>query len=225
ATLSLNSIVTLETALDGAGLNFTTGGTGQPWQGQQAVTHDGADAAQTGTVGNSTYTWIKSTVQGPATLTFWWKVSSEKDRDYLRFMLDAADQMRISGEVDWQPITFNVPSGTHELQWRYSKNSSSAAGQDRGWLDQVQVTTPPGGPSPSPLPTIAAMEPAVILSGDEALLTWNSDPGTRYQVLYKDELSDADWTLLAGGIEATDATCTLTDNGQSPRRFYQVVED
>ena len=142
ATLSLvvNTNVTLNDSLDG-GLSFTTGGTGQPWTGQVSVTHDGADAAQTGAVGDSTYTWIKTTVTGPNTLSFWWKVSSEQDHDYLRFMVDAVDQVKISGEVGWQQITYSVPSGSHELQWRYSKNSSNAAGQDRGWVDQVYYGT------------------------------------------------------------------------------------
>lgn len=156
ATLSL--LPSLEEALDTTGLTVTTGGTGQPWHGRQTITHDGIDAAQSGAVVDSTYTWIKTVVQGPNTLMFWWKVSSETNHDWLRFMLDAADQMRISGEVDWQQITFNVPSGSHELQWRYSKNSSGSAGQDRAWVDQLSFGT---APPPPPPPTTAT--PPVIL--------------------------------------------------------------
>ncbi|HWN95273.1 MAG TPA: immunoglobulin domain-containing protein [Methylomirabilota bacterium] len=138
ATLALSSVVSINQALDG-GLAFTTGGTAQPWRGQQPISHDGIDAAQSGTVSNSTYSWIKTTVTGPGPLTFWWTVSSELDRDFLKFMVDGVEvpSLKISGEVPWQQATYNVPSGSHELQWRYSKNSSVDDGQDRGWVDQV----------------------------------------------------------------------------------------
>ena len=49
----------------------------------------------------------------------------------------------ISGEVDWQQLSFNIPSGTHTLQWVYSKDASVSVGQDAGWLDQVTFTPPP----------------------------------------------------------------------------------
>jgi len=227
ATLSLGANVTLEQALDGAGLTFTTGGTGQPWRGQTVVTHDGADAAQTGGVGDSTYTWIKSRVNGPATLTFRWKLSSEKDHDYLRFMLDAVDQTRISGEVDWQLITFNVPSGSHELQWRYSKNSNTAAGQDRGWLDQVQLVPSFAALGDEPGASLLSTEvvASVELSGDEALLTWNATAGRTYQVFYTEDLFEPNWLLLAGGVEAADSVCSVTDGVGAAKRFYRVVED
>jgi hypothetical protein len=224
-TLALSSNVTIEQALDSAGETYTSGGTGQPWRGQQAVAHDGADAAQSGAVSDSTYTWIKTTVSGPKTLTFWWKVSSEKDHDYLRFMLDGTDQTKISGEVDWRQVTFNVPSGSHELQWRYSKNSSSVAGQDRGWLDQVQLGAANFGFADSSQAVFPAFLPAVTVSENEALLTWNSVPGRLYQVFYKDSLLDSDWIMLAGSVEATGFTCSVLDNSEASQRFYQVVEE
>ncbi|HMJ90712.1 MAG TPA: immunoglobulin domain-containing protein, partial [Candidatus Acidoferrum sp.] len=57
----------------------------------------------------------------------------------------------ISGDTLWQQISYNVGPGSHELQWRYSKNSSDVdpIGKDRGWVDQVffgtsQPTNDPG---------------------------------------------------------------------------------
>ena len=50
---------------------------------------------------------------------------------------DGTEQYAISGEVDWEERVFNVPAGSHNFRWRYSKNSSAAVGLDRGWLDQV----------------------------------------------------------------------------------------
>ena len=141
ASLSLSANVSLSQALEGPGLTFTTGGTGQPWKGQTGVTHDGSDAGQSGAVNDSTYSWVKTSVIGPAPISFWWKVSSEQDHDYLKLMVDGVEQIKISGEVDWQQIIYDVPSGTHDVQWRYSKNSSLADGQDRGWVDQIYFGT------------------------------------------------------------------------------------
>ena len=165
-SLSLSTNVTLAQALDGAGITYTLGGTAQPWKGQQTVTHDGVDAAQSGFCADGTYTYIKASVTGPAPITFWWKVSSEQDHDYLRFMLDAVDQLKISGEVDWQQVTFNIPSGSHELQWRYSKNATITVGQDRAWLDEVYFGT--NGPvalppPPPPPPPVVAKAPSILI--------------------------------------------------------------
>ncbi len=168
AALALTLPVTLSEALDNFALTFTPGGTAGSWMGQTGVSSDGQDAAQTGVLGDSTYTFIKANVTGPGTLTFWWKVSSEADHDWLRFMVDAIDQTRISGEVDWTQITYAVPSGAHEMQWRFSHNSTGAAGQDRGWLDQVAFST--GGPVVVGTPPSIQIQPS-SLTVDEGATT------------------------------------------------------
>jgi hypothetical protein len=56
----------------------------------------------------------------------------------LKFFVNGVQQTRISGEVDWQFLTYDLPAGAQTLKWTYSKNSSLVAGQDRGWVDQVQ---------------------------------------------------------------------------------------
>ena len=67
------SILTLGRALDTSGLAWsTTGNVG--WFPQSAITHDGVDAAQSGNIGDSQSSSLESTLTGPGTLTFWWKV-------------------------------------------------------------------------------------------------------------------------------------------------------
>jgi hypothetical protein len=165
AVATLNFTPTLAEALDALQLTFTTGGTGLPWSGRLSVTHDGQDAAESGDVNDSTYTWIKTTVTGPGVLRFWWKTSSEEDHDWLRLMMDTQDQMRISGELDWEQVTFNVPTGSHEIQWRYSKNSSLSAGLDQAWVDQVSYA-PDSAPAPIPQAPLIEIQP-VSYDADE----------------------------------------------------------
>jgi len=40
------------------------------------------------------------------TVKFYWKVSSERDGDYLQFYIDETLKDQIRGEVDWQQIAY-----------------------------------------------------------------------------------------------------------------------
>jgi hypothetical protein len=87
---------------------------------------------------------VQTTVTGPGTLGFWWKVSSEEWFDCLAFTIDGLKQAAISGEVDWQDQVFAVDSGDHTLTWTYAKDPTLSLGADTAWLDQVTfVTNPP----------------------------------------------------------------------------------
>jgi hypothetical protein len=129
---------TLSIALDGAGIDFTTGGD-LDWFGQSNQTYDGVDALQSGPIGNNQETWFESTIEGPGTLSFWWKVSSEAGYDFLEFYIDGVRQDgRISGETGWEQQTFTIFTGTHTVRWRYAKDKSSASGSDAGWVDNIK---------------------------------------------------------------------------------------
>jgi hypothetical protein len=55
-------------------------------------------------------------------------------------------------------------------------------------------------------------------------LSWNSSPGTDYQVLFKDNLADP-WRDLGNPVQATDRTVMIEDGSaaQAPHRFYRVM--
>ena len=108
-----------------------------PWFAQDRVTHDGVDAAQSGAIGDNQSSELEATVTGPAYLSFWWKVSSEQNWDYLRFFLDGVEKGAISGERDWTQVFVYVPAGAHTLTWAYEKDETGRGGQDAGWLDGV----------------------------------------------------------------------------------------
>ena len=132
-------VITLGDAVDNPALTWTPGGNAN-WTSQFATTHDSVDAAMSGTITHDQSTVLNSSVTGPGTLTFWWKVSSEPNWDFLRFKLNDVGVPAappISGNVDWQQKSIAIPSGTHALQWLYTKDPSSSNGSDAGWLDQV----------------------------------------------------------------------------------------
>jgi hypothetical protein len=147
AVLTVVPVSALGWALDATELIWSTGGD-VPWTAQTAVTHDGVDAAQSGTILNNQETWVETSVIGPGWLSFWWKVSSESRYDYLEFYINGSRQAtRISGEVDWQVQNYTLAAGAQVLRWTYIKDNFDSSGQDRGWVDQVNFTPHTGPPT------------------------------------------------------------------------------
>ncbi|MFU8892127.1 MAG: InlB B-repeat-containing protein [Luteolibacter sp.] len=146
----------LADALDTTGLIWTTSGNA-PWFRQTTTTKDGVDAAQSGLITHNQTSAMQTTIVGPGTMTFWWKVSSETNYDFLRFFLNGIEQTgslaRISGNVDWVQRTVNIPTGSNVVEWRYTKDGSVDANADAAWVDQVVFT-----PASSPL--IVVEQPA-----------------------------------------------------------------
>lgn len=120
----------------GDGLDYITGGN-QPWFAQTAVTRTGAPAAQSGPIGHKQESWIETTVEGPGTLSFWWRVSSEENYDFLEFWVNGSQHSRISGESAWQQTVLELEAGWHTLRWRYMKDGSVHHGSDAGWVKSV----------------------------------------------------------------------------------------
>ena len=101
------------------------------------------DAVRSGAIADSQTTSFQTTLTGPGTISFWWKVSSQTNSDVLIFLIGSSEQARVSGEVEWQQRSFAVASGSQTLKWTYSKNGSTSLGSDRGWVDQVQFSPAP----------------------------------------------------------------------------------
>lgn len=129
---------TLGIALNIPGISITTTGNAL-WTPQASFTHDGVSAAQSGDISDSQTSSMQFSVTGPGTLSYWWKVSSESNYDYLKFYIDDVVQgSGISGTVDWTQISnISIPSGTHTLRWTYSKDVSVSNGSDAGWVDEI----------------------------------------------------------------------------------------
>ena len=129
---------TLGDAVDNSALEWNTGGNTN-WTPQTLIAYYGEDAAQSGVIDDNQASWVETTVAGPGTLNFYWKVSSEAF-DALVFYIDGVEGGAISGNVNWTQKTFLISPGTHILRWAYSKNGSTSEGDDAGWLDKVEFT-------------------------------------------------------------------------------------
>ena len=147
-TIEVAPRINLAAALDNTNLNWLSSGN-DTWFGQAEVVTDGVDAAQSGDAGHEGYSLLQTAVEGPGTLTFQWKVSSEPNYDFLLFFISGQEQDRISGNVDWQTKRYEIDSGIHTLQWRYIKDESLDRYQNAAWVDQVVWD---GGSDPAPNP-------------------------------------------------------------------------
>jgi subtilisin family serine protease len=114
-------------------------GFGNPFS-QAVITHDGVDAIETAVVAHEEYSGIEFTVNGPAKLEFQWKVSSEKNYDYLVLAVDGYVRDYITGETDWTTSTTYLGDGPHNVDIYYIKDQEVVKGQDKGWIDEIVIT-------------------------------------------------------------------------------------
>jgi len=194
-----------------------------PWFGQPNVTHGDTTAAQSGSIGHNQETTLQSSLTGPGQLSFWWKVSSQTNTDTLQFKINGVVEATISGEVDWQQLTFYLGSGTNLLQWRYSKGATGAAGQDAGWLDQVAYLT-------NPPPVILANDASFGFRSNNFSFNTRAVPG---QIVVIEATTDfTTWTAIqtnvatggAGIQPANSALVSFTDpqSWLHRYRFYRA---
>jgi hypothetical protein len=109
------------------------------WFDQTETSHDGLSAAQSPLMVDNQVATLKASTFGPAMLTFHWKVSSEEDHDQLKLIVDGTEIDAISGEQDWEHRAVYLTDGLHSIEWQYRKDSSSSAGIDAGWVDELQI--------------------------------------------------------------------------------------
>ena len=77
---------------------------------------------------------------GKDTISFYVKVSSERNFDFFKFYLDGVEKSSISGSSsDWTQKKYVVTAGTHTLKFEYSKDYSNSTGQDAVWIDNLRL--------------------------------------------------------------------------------------
>ena len=201
---------TLGDAVEAGQWTWTTGGDAD-WTNQTATTHDGVDAAVSGTISHNEESWMQTTVTGPGTLTFWWRVSSETNYDFLRFFIDDVDQGgAISGTAAWQQRTVTIATGAHTIRWRYSKDVSVSTGSDCGWVDQIGWTS---GGSTLVLAPAATNVPATASSGRQLTVTAANVSWTA--------ATNVPWLAITAGASGTTngtVTISVAANGAAAAR-------
>jgi hypothetical protein len=108
------------------------------WTISQREKHSGAYSAQAGEINDEQNNTLRLNVECVSgNITFYYKVSSEPDCDYLSFYVDGIRQDKWSGEKDWVQVSFPVEQGTRIFEWIYSKDSTISGGSDTAWIDDI----------------------------------------------------------------------------------------
>lgn len=151
-------------ALDAVQMTWTT--SGSAWIRHTDYTSDGLDSAVTLPVPDGGQAVLQTTVTGPGTLYFDWKVDSEEFADVLSVEVVGGDSDEISGIVDWTTVSLDILPGEQTVIWRYTKDGANSSVDDKGWVDRVHFT--PASPD-SGAPRLQGLE----LSTREANITEN----------------------------------------------------
>ncbi len=101
--------------------------------------YEGTNSAKSGTITDDQYSELSITcdVSADGEISFWSKVSSEVDYDYLRFYIDANQQDQWAGNTSWAEQTYDVSAGLHTFKWIYEKDGSVTNGSDCAWVDFI----------------------------------------------------------------------------------------
>jgi len=135
-TYTIENVEDFETG-DFSRLSWKHGGD-ENWSVTSQQKHSGAYSAKAGSIEDDQSTTLQVTLDCVSgNITFYRKVSSESDCDYLQFSIDGVEKSRWSGEEDWAEVSFGVTAGTRTFEWTYSKDGSESEGDDTAWIDDV----------------------------------------------------------------------------------------
>nr|MDA3813021.1 carboxypeptidase regulatory-like domain-containing protein [Candidatus Cloacimonadota bacterium] len=117
--------------------------------------YEGSYSATSGNISDNQTSslYLEVNVLAAGELSFYKKVSSEANYDYLRFFVDNNEMDSWAGDVSWSQETYTILAGEHTLKWEYEKDYSVSSGSDCGWIDYIIF--PPIG-----------IEPIGIVAGD-----------------------------------------------------------
>ncbi|MCK4655188.1 MAG: hypothetical protein KAU01_12170, partial [Candidatus Cloacimonetes bacterium] len=70
-------------------------------------------------------------------MSFYRKVSSENNYDYLEFLVDGTPFGSWSGEIPWGEVSYYIDAGNHTFEWSYEKDGAISSGSDCAWIDYI----------------------------------------------------------------------------------------
>ncbi len=156
---------------------LTTSGN-QNWAIQTVNAYGGTKSAKSGAIGNNQESNLQYDVTilgGDATLSFYYKVSSEANYDKLIFTINGIEKGVWSGNVGYSQFTQVLTPGIYTLVWKYKKDVSGISGLDAAFLDNINIIS-------------ASLEPALkLVDGNQAA----------GKVLVSDALGNATWQALS----------------------------
>jgi len=137
-------------------------------------------------------------------VTFASKVSSETGYDFLSFYINGTLKDRWSGEIDWAEYSYDVPEGSHTLQWTYSKDNSVNDGSDCAWVDFISLPNHNQNAVPVVNPQNITLETHTT-EGETVLSLWNiGNANMNFSAVIEDAQNN-NWLTLSNHSGTLDA--------------------
>ncbi|HPX34955.1 MAG TPA: T9SS type A sorting domain-containing protein, partial [Bacteroidales bacterium] len=112
----------------------------KPWFISETDPWEGLFCAQSGDITHEQKSELKISVFVAQidTVSFYQKVSSETNKDFLRFYDGPLLKKEWSGNNDWEEAFFIVYPGYHEFRWVYEKNNENSHYDDCARIDYIK---------------------------------------------------------------------------------------
>ena len=184
------------------------------WMIVDIGTFEGDYSAKSGTITHSETSAMVLTMEVTADdeISFFYKVSSEENYDYLRFYIDGVMKDEWAGQVSWSEATYDVTAGIHTFKWAYEKDYSVSNYEDCAWLDYIVL--PPFAGS-APLGVIASSSLDELCQGESSQLSAFAMGGSgEYSYQWSPTTGLSDPTIadpVATPMETTTYTVTVDD--------------
>jgi hypothetical protein len=145
--------------------------------------HEGIYCARSGNIADSQVSDLEVTTSATSDgqITFFRKVSSEHNYDFLRFFLDGSLMDEWSGNVSWGQVSYPVTEGVHTYKWQYYKDYTMNSGEDCAWIDYIVF--------PFPTPPVFVTPP---------YQTEFEEAGSIPEGWINETSDDFDWFILSG---------------------------
>lgn len=144
-----------------------------PWTIVNTGAFEGTYAAKSGAIthSQSSHLILGYDVGAADSISFYRKVSSESNYDFLKFYINNTVVGSWSGAVEWSRVVFPVTPGFKTFKWEYMKDGSVSTGSDCAWIDYIVFPTPAACPGPTNLN-------ATAITSNSATLNWTPAAGT-----------------------------------------------
>ena len=179
----------------------------KPWYAQTGEVYEGSYAMRSGKITDAQESiLVVERESGAGTGSFFVKISSEQDWDYLEFAVNGRALAKWSGRVNWKKFEFPLQAGINRLEWRYRKDPSTFAGMDAAFIDNVILPEVPViEPEPETEPTLALVD----IAAEGLRLSVTGDAASEYELQFSTDLKS--WSTLANVVTDDTGNALYTD--------------
>jgi hypothetical protein len=113
-----------------------------PWSPEQngTIIGSGNNTGYAGVVKMYSRLYLNVNFVRDGNVTFKFRVDSEPGFDGMSFQIDYDQWLtEVTTDHEWKEYTFAVSRGSHQLQWVYAKDNIGDVGEDRAWLQIIEL--------------------------------------------------------------------------------------